>query len=685
MAENNTPKQKTLADIMREANDPSSDEKIRQQQLDKIRASRGEAPVSKNDSPVSKSKGTAGTSNTPTVSTGNTPKRKTPGDPSREASHAYDEKIRQQQLDKIRASQAKLPVNKPGSTGLNHSDNGKSQEARQHNVKPSGTNRQGSPTLSASPDNKNSNSTTQPTNRPAALSSGGAPSTRALSGGESGDNEGTPTLGPNGGRGPSPRGIRGLANKAAVGLTNAARNGAYNIADHVLNGATRLAAKTIDAAKTLALKTKQLIGHTIRFIKLVFFPPGLWVNLVVLGVIMSMLIIFTSIQTFGPSDLDCSHIDQQSKDIANDGGASSSGSSESWMKPGSTNYNNAKNVWDYWVAKGFSGAAVAGIMGNVHAESGFNPTIIQGGGNSNDPSAAGSGGYGLYQFTPGSKYKNWAGYKSPSVTNESDAVWDMEVKSWSADSFAKLDDVAAAAKYWMRTYERPADQSDSAAQPRVDAAQKAYDLFGGSNVQFDSSKFGGPGSSGSSSDSTDAQVNTTKCDKESNGNDSRNGSVNGALACDKGGCDFDWMCSAIKVCKSGDAGTGIYPHLEYGYQCVWYAWNRLGMIHGTSGWTTVLGNGGDIWANLSGNPNWEVDRTPHPGDGISGTDRPFAWTTHVAVVEKVASDPSGWKIYISEGNDNGRADFHSYGTRWLTKTQVLDGSNNHFFRNKNWK
>jgi hypothetical protein len=478
--------------------------------------------------------------------------------------------------------------------------------------------------------------------------------------------------------------IKAMPGKMLHGGINFGKQKLLNGADHALNGVTKGAAMAVDAAKTVFNKAKQVIGGLLHFIKAVFLPPGLFVTLGVTILIMAILAGITGFQTFGQSNIDCAAIDQQSKDIASNGGATSSDGA--WTQEGTGAYNNAKNVWDYWVGKGFSGAAVAGIMGNVATESAntFDPKIVQGGSKSDDPSAAGGGGYGLYQFTPGSKYKNWAGYTGPSVTNESDAVWDMEVKNWSAD-YAKSSDVAAATKYWMVTYERPADQSDAAAQPRIQHAQKAYDLFGGSDVSYDQTKFSDSGSeaTGGTDNSSDAKPDTTKCDVEKK-NDAASGSTTGFKQCDQGQCSFDWMCDAIKVCHSGDAGAGIYPHLEYGYQCVWYAWNRLGMIHGKSGWQTVLGNGGDIWANLTGNSDWEVDLTPHAGDGISGHGQPLAATTHVAVVEKVEPDPSGWKIYISEGNDNGRADFNSYGTRWLTKTQALTGDN-HFFRNKNWK
>ena len=109
------------------------------------------------------------------------------------------------------------------------------------------------------------------------------------------------------------------------------------------------------------------------------------------------------------------------------------------------------------------------------------------------------------------------------------------------------------------------------------------------------------------------------------------------------------------------------------------------MIHGNDGWTWVMGNGGDIWKNVSGNIAWEVSDSPKPGDGVSGGNMVFSGNGaygHVAVVEEVQADDTGWKIRISEGNYGGTATFDTYNSRWLTKAES-DGL--HFFRNKAWQ
>jgi beta-lactamase class A len=67
-------------------------------------------------------------------------------------------------------------------------------------------------------------------------------------------------------------------------------------------------------------------------------------------------------------------------------------------------------VWNYFIDKGLTPSATAGIMGNISVESGFDPQNIQDpAGRSKNPDDAGSGGWGLIQFTPGSYvFSVWA-------------------------------------------------------------------------------------------------------------------------------------------------------------------------------------------------------------------------------------------------------------------------------------
>lgn len=65
--------------------------------------------------------------------------------------------------------------------------------------------------------------------------------------------------------------------------------------------------------------------------------------------------------------------------------------------------NNAQIAFYYLVQKGLTPPQAAGAVGNMLAESSVDPTKIQGGKHSQNPADAGSGGWGIIQWTPGSK------------------------------------------------------------------------------------------------------------------------------------------------------------------------------------------------------------------------------------------------------------------------------------------
>ena len=63
--------------------------------------------------------------------------------------------------------------------------------------------------------------------------------------------------------------------------------------------------------------------------------------------------------------------------------------------------DNPQKIFNFFIGKGLSPAQAAGVLGNIEQESAFDPTKIQNGGDSQDPNAAGGGGWGLVQWTPG--------------------------------------------------------------------------------------------------------------------------------------------------------------------------------------------------------------------------------------------------------------------------------------------
>lgn len=129
--------------------------------------------------------------------------------------------------------------------------------------------------------------------------------------------------------------------------------------------------------------------------------------------------------------------------------------------------NNASLVWGALSARGWSMAAVAGVLGNVEAESTINPGIIEN--RLPNPPASWAGvGYGLVQWTPGSKI--WR--DDPAAIDNGaeqcrriheevyfgmhDQYYQTPSYPISGKAFIKLDDPALAASAFVHNYERPA-------------------------------------------------------------------------------------------------------------------------------------------------------------------------------------------------------------------------------------
>lgn len=73
---------------------------------------------------------------------------------------------------------------------------------------------------------------------------------------------------------------------------------------------------------------------------------------------------------------------------------------------------NAQYILDYLRDKGWTKNAICGMLGNMQTESTINPRIWQSL-NANNT----SGGFGLVQWTPATKYINWANAQNLEVAN----------------------------------------------------------------------------------------------------------------------------------------------------------------------------------------------------------------------------------------------------------------------------
>lgn len=138
---------------------------------------------------------------------------------------------------------------------------------------------------------------------------------------------------------------------------------------------------------------------------------------------------------------------------------------------------NAEYIYKYLAAKGWTMSAVAGMLGNMQAESSINPGRWQ-----SDDVGWESGGYGLVQWTPTTKYINWCtseGYDDPSEMDNNLAriIYEVEnqIQWYATDSynlsfeeFTKSGaDAGYLAKAFLLNYERPADQSESVQEYRA--------------------------------------------------------------------------------------------------------------------------------------------------------------------------------------------------------------------------
>lgn len=136
---------------------------------------------------------------------------------------------------------------------------------------------------------------------------------------------------------------------------------------------------------------------------------------------------------------------------------------------------NGIEIYQYFSSYGWSINAICAMLGNVQSESGVNPGIWEG-------LTPYGGGYGLVQWTPYSKYKNWAGagwenngpLECARVIFEfnNGLQWSTQL-AWEQYKYPNQaafpysnEDISYLAWVWLQNYERPAnfDQPQRASQ-----------------------------------------------------------------------------------------------------------------------------------------------------------------------------------------------------------------------------
>lgn len=123
--------------------------------------------------------------------------------------------------------------------------------------------------------------------------------------------------------------------------------------------------------------------------------------------------------------------------------------------------NNVDIIHYYFITKGWTENAIAGMLGNMQSESSINPGIWEG------LDAVAKGGYGLVQWTPYTKYADWAGagWEDNGQKEMERIIYELEKGlQWGATSKYPmsfrdftLSDRAPSylAQAWLYNYERP--------------------------------------------------------------------------------------------------------------------------------------------------------------------------------------------------------------------------------------
>lgn len=263
---------------------------------------------------------------------------------------------------------------------------------------------------------------------------------------------------------------------------------------------------------------------------------------------------------------------------------------------------NAEKVFNFFVGKGLTPEQAAGIVGNMQKESGIDPEIVQGGSQSKDPSAAGDGGWGIVQWTPGSKasaIKAAAGIDGPiySLSVQLEMLWaqlDGKAGAYSEEQAGKelrstttvedatrafQGDSAAGGKYFG--YERPADQAGSLPD-RIASAKAALKQFGGNTVLAESSDSSGNGAS-------------CTCTTSSAGGSSTANKLSQTLKelADKNGGQTSLSVSSIDGNQKANSGGNVQMPTRSSYK-LYTAYATLRAIEdGDISWSTK------IWGNKS--------------------------------------------------------------------------------------
>lgn len=147
--------------------------------------------------------------------------------------------------------------------------------------------------------------------------------------------------------------------------------------------------------------------------------------------------------------------------------------------------NNARIIYTYFTKKGWTRNAISALLGNMEVESTINPGIWE----SLEPYV---GGWGLVQWTPYTKYSEWAGNDWETNWNKQldRIIWELEngeqyyATTDYPENFREFSVSTKSAYYlggaFLYNYERPAEPD---ADDRGKRAERWFDFLNKEDVQ----------------------------------------------------------------------------------------------------------------------------------------------------------------------------------------------------------
>lgn len=168
--------------------------------------------------------------------------------------------------------------------------------------------------------------------------------------------------------------------------------------------------------------------------------------------------------------------------------------------------DNPEKIWNFLAGKGLPPAAIAGVMGNLQKESGFNPRRVQGTrtpeGDRDNMTIDGKTGYGLAQWTSRNRQQNLHDFATSRNTIDGDLSTQLDFLYKEAagvwDTMKTFTDVSNATIYFHNTYEKSADGTEGI-NTRIQFATDILAKYGGGGSASPSTSSGGSCAQGGAS------------------------------------------------------------------------------------------------------------------------------------------------------------------------------------------